>query len=275
MKIKMIALDMDGTVLLDDYQSISKRSKETIEAAINKGIEIVPATGRARGQIPQSITAIEGIQYAVISNGATVIDLKSNRVIASNYIGAGTVKKIAAILRKKNLFYEIYYQGQSYIQQDLFDQIENIDRFDPGHVEFIKRECQRVDSVFDLAMTHATEIEKINIAFLPDQLYDLAWQKFSRYKGIFLTMPIPNVIEITHRKTNKGQGLKQLCEDLKISPNELMVIGDSDNDIHMFEYAGFPVAVANATPELKALAKAQTLSYLDDGVAHAIEKYVL
>lgn len=275
MNIKLIALDMDGTTLQNDFRSISARNKEAIAAAIQKGLVVVPATGRIQGQLPQSITDIDGICYAITSNGAVVINLKTDKLIYSNYLGAGTVKKMVSVLNKRNLFYGVYYQGENYIQKGSFDQIDNIKEFDQGHVDFVESASFYVDSVYDFALEHASEIEKIDIPFLSDNDLRVLMQKFSRYKGVFLTGPIPNTIEVTHRDTNKGQALKELCHELKINPQDVMAIGDSDNDLKMFKVAGFPVAMENATKEIKALAKVETRHYLEDGVAHAIEKFVL
>ncbi len=275
MKIKLIALDMDGTLLLDDFRSISPRNKEALEAAIKKGIEVVPATGRIRGHIPESVTEIEGMHYLISSNGAIVYDLKADALISANYIGSGTVEKIISVLNKRQLFYGVYYKGDNYIQKGAFDRLENTQQFDPGHLDFVRSVSLTVDSLYDFVLEHRSAIEKIDIPFLSDHELRVLWQKFSNYKGIVLTGPIPNTIEVSHYKSNKREGLRELCHKLKINPQEVMAIGDSDNDLEMFEFAGFTVAMENATDELKALAKEHTLHYLEDGVAHAIEKFVL
>ena len=116
MKIKLIALDMDGTLLLDDFRSVSKRNKEALEAVIRRGVHVVPATGRIRCQVPESVTAIEGIRYLITSNGAIVYDFEADKLISANYIGSGTVEKVIAVLQKRSLFYGIYYKGNNYIE---------------------------------------------------------------------------------------------------------------------------------------------------------------
>lgn len=275
MKIKLIALDMDGTTLLDDFKSISRRNQEAIEAAIEKGIAVVPATGRNRALIPEAITAIQGIDYLVSSNGAIVNDLKSGEMISANYIGAGMIEKLIAVFAKKRTFYGINYQGENYIEKGSFDRLEDRDQFDSGHIDLVKSESIHVDSLSDFALAHKSSIEKIEILFLTDHQRRLYWQKFSNYKGLSLTAPIPDFIEVTHQKSNKAEGLRALCQHLKINPQQVMAIGDSDNDQEMFKFVGLPIAVENATAELKILAQAQTHHYLEDGVAHAIEKFAL
>ena len=90
-----------------------------------------------------------------------------------------------------------------------------------------------------------------------------------------LTKAIANNIEVNHRSANKGAGLKQLCQILKLEPGTVMAIGDSDNDLRMLEFAGLSIAMGNASDDIKAVANHVTLPFYEDGVAHAIEKYVM
>lgn len=275
MEIKLLALDMDGTTLLEDYQSISQRTKDALLAAIARGIQVVPATGRILGQLPESVVGIPGINYAVTSNGAAVTNLNTCEVISSNYIGAGSVKKIIKTLTRRNLFCEIYYQGKSYSELQYFENTEGINELSNDLVEFIRSQANKVDNIFDFTLEHASEIEKINIPFLTDQNKRNLWQKFSQIHGVTLTRAIANNIEVNHRSANKGDGLKQLCKALNLKPGNIMAIGDSDNDLRMIEFAGLGVAMGNASDDVKAIANHVTLPFDEDGVAHAIEKFIL
>ncbi|WP_373481601.1 Cof-type HAD-IIB family hydrolase [Acetobacterium sp.] len=275
MDIKLIALDMDGTTLQKDYMSISERTRIVLEKAIAKGIHVVPSTGRILGQLPKSVMSIPGINYAVTSNGAAVTNLNTNEVISSNYLGSGSVKKIMKTLTRRNLFCEVYYQGQSYGERRYFDMIGDRNELSEDLIAFIRSNAIAVDNVLDFTMENAAEIEKINIPLLSDKNLRVLWQKFSQIHGVTLTKAIANNIEVNHRLANKGSGLKQLCQILKLEPRNVMAIGDSDNDLRMLEFAGLSVAMGNASEEIKAIANHVTLPFYEDGVAHAIEKYVL
>ena len=85
----------------------------------------------------------------------------------------------------------------------------------------------------------------------------------------------PYFLEILDKRVNKGTGVKSLADVLDIKPEEIMAIGDQENDIAMIEYAGVGVAMDNAIPSVKEVANFVTKSNLEDGVAFAIEKYVL
>lgn len=275
MDIKLIALDMDGTTLQKDYMSISERTRKALESAIAKGIHVVPSTGRILGQLPESVVGIPGINYAVTSNGAAVTNLDTCEVISSNYLGSGSVKKIIKTLTRRNVFCEVYYQGQSYSQLRYFEEIGKKNGLSKDLIAFIRSKAKEVDNILDFTIEHASEIEKINIPLLSDKNLRVLWQKFSQIHGVTLTKAIANNIEVNHRSANKGAGLKQLCRILDLEPGNVMAIGDSDNDMRMLEFAGLAVAMGNAPAEAKALANHVTLPFYEDGVAHAIEKFVL
>lgn len=275
MDIKLIALDMDGTTLQKDYMSISDRTRNVLAKAIAKGIHVVPSTGRILGQLPESVVSIPGINYAVTSNGAAVTNLKTKEVISSNYLGSGSVKKIMKILTRRNIFCEIYYQGQSYGERRYFEMISKRNELSKELIAFIRSNATAVDDVLDFTIAHASEIEKINIPLLSEKNHRVLWQKFSQIHGVTLTKAIANNIEVNHRLANKGAGLKQLCRILKLEAGNVMAIGDSDNDLRMLEFAGLSVAMGNASEEIKAIANHVTLPFYEDGVADAIEKFVL
>lgn len=275
MDIKLIALDMDGTTLQKDYMSISQRTRRVLKEAIARGIHVVPSTGRILGQLPESVTSIPGINYAVTSNGAVVTNLNSSEVISSNYLGAGSVKKIITTLSRRKLFCEIYHKGQSYGELRYFEMIGERNDLSKDLIAFIRSKAKEVDNMLDFTIEHASEIEKINIPLLSDKNLRVLWQKFSQIHGVTLTKAIANNIEVNHRSANKGDGLKQLCRVLKLEPANVMAIGDSDNDLRMLQFAGLGVAMGNASADVKAVANHVTLSFDEDGVADAIEKFVL
>ncbi|PKM59013.1 MAG: hypothetical protein CVU99_15630 [Firmicutes bacterium HGW-Firmicutes-4] len=275
MDIKLIALDMDGTTLQKDYMSISEKTRIVLENAIAKGIHVVPSTGRILGQLPESVMSIPGINYAVTSNGAAVTNLNSGEVISSNYLGAGSVKKIISALTRRNLFCEVYHKGQSYGEWRYFEMIGEKSGLSKDLIAFIQSKAKEVDNILDFTKANASEIEKINIPLLSVNNHRVLWQKFSQIHGVTLTKAIANNIEVNHRSANKGAGLKQLCRILNLEPGNVMAIGDSDNDLRMLEFAGLSVAMGNAPEEIKAVANHVTLPFDEDGVAHAIEKYVL
>lgn len=86
MNIKLIALDMDGTVLLNDHTTITPRTLKTVQAAIDQGIEVVPASGRVLSILPRAFRQLRGINYALTSNGASVVNIHTGETIYHNAI---------------------------------------------------------------------------------------------------------------------------------------------------------------------------------------------
>ncbi|MGV8906822.1 MAG: Cof-type HAD-IIB family hydrolase [Acetobacterium sp.] len=275
MKIKLIALDMDGTTLRADHQTISPRTEKALRDAIALGIHVVPSTGRIFAQLPESVIGIPGVNYAVTSNGAAVVNLLTGEVISNNYIGSGSINKIMHMIARRKIFCEIYYKGHSYAEHHYFKKMIPTKTFPQGLIDMIQSKSKPVDSILEFTLAHASEIEKINIPLLSDQNHRNLWQKFSQIKGVTLTSAIANNIEVNHHSANKGEGLKQICRILKLEAKNVMAIGDSDNDLRMLQFAGLGVAMGNAPDDIKAITDKVTLSYTEDGVAHAIEKYVL
>lgn len=275
MKIKLIALDMDGTTLGADHQSISPRTETALKEAIKRGIHVVPSTGRIFGQLPASVIKIPGVDYAVTSNGAAVMNLLTGETISNMYIGSGSVRKVIQTIKRRKTFCEVYYKGQSYAEHGYFENLVGNMDFPQVLLDFIRDKSTHVDNISDFTLEHAAEIEKINISLLTGNNHRNLWQKFSQIKGVTLTCALANNIEVNHRSANKAQGLKEICKILKVNPQNVMAIGDSDNDRRMIAFAGLGVAMGNAPDDIKTLAQKVTLSYTEDGVAQAIERYAL
>ena len=113
MGIQLVALDMDGTVLLDDHLTVTPAVRRSIEQALAKGVTVVPATGRVAAMLPKVFYELDGIRYVINSNGASVWDRVENRVIYSNPIPAETVRQILQILEPYGLLTQIYCRGTS------------------------------------------------------------------------------------------------------------------------------------------------------------------
>ena len=118
--------------------------------------------------------------------------------------------------------------------------------------------------------------EKINLPYLPTpELREELWNKLLALGGLRLTSSIPDNLEINASGAHKGAGLKALCRHLKISTSQVMAIGDNGNDVTMLQCAGVSVAVADALPEALAAAKYRTSAHDEDGLAEAVERFLI
>ena len=119
-KIKMIGLDLDGT-LLTDRKEFTGRSKQALRAAIDSGIVVLIATGRPLTGIPEEIRSFPGMRYALTSNGAKVMDVWENRVVDEHLLRADLAEKALEICGKYDTLQEVYYDGVSYAPADKRD----------------------------------------------------------------------------------------------------------------------------------------------------------
>lgn len=241
-KIKLIAIDMDGT-LLNDQHEVTANTLKTLQQAVEKGIYVVLATGRgiSRIQIHDELMALQ--QPIIAANGADI------------YYHAGD--------NGEKLFIE-----RSSMEQ-LFTIINQVGIPYWGFT---------ADSLFENRAL--TDIEMASCLKLGVQSMDMA-QLLAFYE---LAKDIPNLeitksaetnYEINQIGVSKAYGVQKLCDTLNLTMDEVMCFGDSANDYKLFEVASFPVAMENAIPELKEVAKAMTTSNNDEGVSKAIQTFVL
>ncbi|MBS5950127.1 HAD family phosphatase [Clostridium sartagoforme] len=276
MKIKLIALDLDGT-LLDSNGIISNKTCDAIKEAIKKGIEIVPATGRNIGLICEEIKVIDGIRYAITSNGAAVIDLREERVIFSNFINSDILKRIIDLIKNYPIVIELYADGHAYVDKDVFDNPEKYN-LNENQIHLMSYNHILIDNFFDLIdeskdINWIKCVEKINIPFLNEDIKKKVLKSLSNeFDELKITSSGKDNIEINISSANKGNGLEKLVNILGIRLEEVAAIGDNNNDIEMIERSGLGIAMGNAIDEIKNKADYVTVDNDKNGAAEAIIK---
>lgn len=274
MNIKLLALDMDGTVLNDDHVTILNKTKDAIKKALDFGIIVIPATGRSRINIPIAFKELFDIKYIVSSNGAEVFDCLKNKVIYNNFLNCDSSEKIIKILDKNNISFEVYIDGRAYAEKNIPKEAVNYNSEYEEKRSLLKF-VEPVDNIREFIDKNKCSIEKINIPSLPKDMYEYMFKKLTDLGDTSLTTSMGRNIEINAKNCNKGDGLKFLCSYLNIFPENVMSIGDSGNDIEMLKFSGISVAMQNSMDKsVFEAAKFVTSSNEDGGVADAIEKYI-
>ena len=272
-KIKMIGLDLDGT-LLTDRKEFTDRSKRALRTAIDRGIVVLIATGRPLTGIPEEIRNFPGMRYALTSNGAKVMDVWENRVVDEHLLSAKLAEKALEICGKYDTLQEVYYDGVSYAPEDKRDLIPRYHK-NPNMWEYMRKTRTWVEDIFRMVRESDRGLDKIQMLFADMEERTKAWQELSEVEGLELVGSLGYNIEINAAGVNKGSGLVSLGRLLGIRREEIMACGDGDNDLLMLKEVGFGVAMANAEEEVKKAADYITLSNEEDGVADAIEKFAL
>ncbi len=272
---------MDGT-LLGDIRKVTTDNAKAIKEAQNQGIEVVVATGRDEKEARLPVKEAN-ITCPIISvNGAQSRDEKGN-ILSSFPINKEQANVIFDILRTNEIYFEVYtnrgtvsnnYEKALQTVVDFLlssgsdDDMETMreiakERFEVGAITL-------VDSYHNFLEQEDTIVLKVLAFSKDDQKRNLTRKKLLDIDQLAISASARDNIEITSIHAQKGLAVKAYAQKLGISMNDVMVIGDSFNDISMFEVAGVRVAMENAEQEVKELADFVTNSNEEDGVAFAI-----
>ncbi len=262
--LRLIATDLDGTLLRDD-KTISPRNAEAIRLAHQAGLQVVAATGRYLTSLPPLLTPI-GIDYAVASNGAQGYRLSTGELLFEDLISSEAVAAIMGYLTDElpgSRFEVVVDQGSRHCVEPgylaLILDIERL-RFPLEYHEMTRAELLDHEIV-KLAVRHPTAA--------PELLQETL--AASGLPGYHATTSGAPFLEISGAGVTKARGVSQLAALLGFEPHQVLAVGDARNDVELLEWAGTGVAMGNAVPEAIAAADHSTASNEEDGLALVIE----
>ena len=271
--IRLVAIDMDGTLLSND-KTLSVRNEQVINKVLNRGIFIVPATGRPVTGLPKVLLDNKSILYAICSNGAAIMDLNKNKVIFHCYLKQNITLQIIEALRPFDPILDIFAEGKIFTEQRNMKRLDNF-LIPSNMIPYIYKTRTCVDDISDFLQLNELHIEKVNLFFQNLDLRHQVGEILKNISGISITSSLNNNMEINHMNANKGFALKWLASYLGLHMKQVMALGDSNNDMEMLNVAGLAIAMENGTDDIKRIADNVTSSNQESGVAVAIEKYVL
>lgn len=273
--IKMVGLDLDGTTL--KYGDVfSERTLEAFRRAKERGVHIVIATGRTRKSLPPKLFEIPQVEYVITSNGAHITRLSDMEVIYENIIRSDAVESVVERTERLGYIMEAFIDGAAYIDSKIYKGMEERPQdFRYRDVDYVLNTRIPVDDVYRYTLEHSHNIENISITFPEEEDRRRLVNEFGDIPGITLTSSFQNNIEIGGETTSKAQALAYLLDLFGLNRDNLMACGDSPNDGKMIELAAVGVAMGNSHPYILDIADYVTDSCYDDGVAKAIERFVL
>ena len=272
-QIKMIGLDLDGT-LLNTQKELTANTRRVLAEAIDSGILVLMATGRPFTGIPEELRTFPGIHYALTSNGARVLDTDHNKLLIEQLLPMESAKKALRIFARYDTLSEIYFDGQGYADATKLDNVGKY-HHDPNMWNYVLTTRIAVPDIWDVIAKENRNMDKVQALFADMDEREAAWKELSELEDLELVGSLSYNIEINAAGVNKGTSLVALGEMLGIPRESIMACGDGDNDVHLLQEVGFGVAMANAQPQVKEAADYITASNDEDGVARAIEKYAL
>jgi len=272
--IKMIGLDLDGT-LLNSKKILTEHTRKVLAEALAKGVVILPATGRPLSGLPEEVLKFPGVKYALTANGARVIDMWEDEIIYENLVPYETAEKLLDIMDKYDTILEVYYDGVGFSSKQMLDRLDEF--FDDSAMAHYVRTTRRpVPDVREMFTRGKRPSDKVQAIFLNNEDKLNAWKEIEEtISNIEITGALSNNIEVNAAGVSKGKTLVNLGQLLGIKREEIMACGDGANDMDMIKEVGLGVAMANAVPCVKEVADVLTTSNDEEGVARAIEKYVL
>ncbi|MDR3349522.1 MAG: Cof-type HAD-IIB family hydrolase [Acidaminococcales bacterium] len=264
MRIKLIACDLDGT-LLNSGHTVSERTRAAINGARAAGARFCIITGRMFCSAVRFAEFLSLDTPLAAYNGALIKGAANGRVYFSQPIDRETAQEILSFAKANGFYLQKYVNDRLYVEKinekaRSYAQKVNVSAHAEG------------DAFYELSAPP----DKLLFIVDPAEKSAVAQAIERKFSGrVAITSSGPRFIEIIRIGVNKGEALAYIARFLRVGRRDVMACGDSFNDLEMLDFAGLSVAMNNAAPEIRAAADFVSLNNDEDGVALAIEKYVL
>lgn len=288
---KLVAIDLDGT-LLNSYGEVSNKNKEAIQKAIKKNVEVVLTSGRPIMSVKNLANEIGCNNYMICGNGAITYDIQNDKIVYNKFLEKAKVLQIIRICEENSIFYNVYtkdtiltknlnynilfYNQENAskpedkktritIMQNIEEYIQNREEEDYLKITICDNNKVIFGSIIRKLRT-IKDVDVLDVAHMSRKIIKDGTENVSM--EYFYT-------EITNTNVDKWQAIENLIEKLQIKREEVIAIGDNINDAEMVKNAGLGIMMGNSAPYIKEMADIVVSDNDNDGVAEAIEKYIL
>ncbi len=260
--IKMVVTDIDGTIYSPDC-GIKECVKECIRNLVNNGIYVAIATGRTYGSA-KSVADKLGIKCPLICYQGGLVNSYEGDILDVKYLDPEIAREIINDCRKKHIHLNVYVEDKLYVEDD--------NQYIKDYIGDKGIDYHLVNSFDELDFTKLNKLLAINYdcKFIDSLIEELR----AKYPQLYVVKSFDYFCEIANKEATKGNAIKFLAKKYGIALNEVLAIGDQNNDIEMVKTAGIGVAMGNGTPEIKAAADYITDTVQNDGFIKAINKFV-
>ena len=267
---------MDGTLLGKSQVAVSARNMAALQAALDKGIHVIPCTGRVYTMLPPQLLTYPGLRYFVTSHGARVYDREKNCTIYEDLTSPEHAAKLLELLEGKGLYNEIAANGKIYLEKAVADNLD-VSLVPEHHLWYIRDNCYTaVENPSAYFREHNIAVEKMNLYNIPKALQQEVFDAVTATG--FVRQLQDNAspeLEFSGKGLNKAKAMDFLLNVLGIGYEECLAIGDSATDQEAIRVCGIGVAMGNAAEDAKSVADFITAKNTEDGFAVAIDKFVL
>lgn len=259
MKYKLLALDIDGT-LLNSKSKLETKTVESIKSCLDKGVKVVLASGREYNAIKEylDILNITGEQATI--NGAVIVKGENKEIVKLHTIEKNIYKEILLKTREENINYLVFNEEDSYVDRECEE------------FKYLRERnicvCHHIKDCLDIK----TPTKVVGVCYTEDEK-----KRFNKIIEPY-NMPVmqtgPFYFEVCSQGVSKKSGIEYIAKINNIKREEIIAIGDSENDIEMIEYAGLGVAMGNAYDNVKKVSDYITDTNDNYGVSKVIEKFI-
>ena len=274
MDIRILSFDLDGT-FLDDNKGIPPENLRALEAAAERGVWIVPATGRIVAGLPDVLRTLPFMRYYITANGSYVYDLRENRAVARAEIPLDRALEFYRFADGIDALYDCYQDNWGYMTERMYHEALRVIP-NAGVRELIVKLRTPVPELKEYLAAKGADLQKLQLFFTDMDLRQRMIEELpGRFPDLAFSTSMPFNIEINARTATKGNALLALCRHLGLEPAQALALGDGTNDSDMLRSAGIGVAMENADEAVKAAADYVTGNNNDAGFAQAVERFVL
>ena len=272
MNVKLIAFDVDGT-LLDDDKHLPPENLAALQAAHAQGIFLVPATGRILKALPEELLAPGLFRYFIFANGALVYDLQEQQALYRARIEPELAVRLCTYMDTLPVLYDCYRGDCGYMTQWMYDRAPEFFETEPHILKLVKSLRRPVPDLKQKIQEDGLPLEKLQMFFRPEHMDERARQLElvpKLFPELIASSSLRNNIEINSARAGKGNALRALCEKLDLDTSESVAFGDGLNDADMLRAAGRGCAMQNAVPAVKEAADVTVETNNDAGVGKEI-----
>lgn len=269
--LRMIALDLDGTLLRSD-KTLSPRAKRILETYIQQGTHVVVASGRSYDSLPQEVLAVSGIDYAITSNGVAICHRPTGQKLFYFPLKPPCTRQLLSLIETYQADFEVFLDGVPYADADFVAHPTAYGLPDAA-TSYIQTTRKPVRDLFAFTQEHIQELDCLDFITIDQQKRVILAQQLNQISGIYVTSSVPHLLEISDASAGKGPALRRLAQYLDIPREQIAAFGNEENDLDMIEFAGVGVAVANSPAHVRDCADYVTQSNDEDGVAAFLERY--
>lgn len=286
---KLVAVDLDGT-LLNQYGMVTENTKNIIKQTIEKGIDVIIASGRPIDSIQTIAKEIGSEKYFIAGNGALIYDIQKNEIIYDKFLSKEKVLEIIKICEENSISYNVYTNqtilAKALKYNVLYYQKENLKKEESKQTkisiienmyEYVKNKkeekflkmtiCDDNQTVFQSIIRKLRKIEGIEVLDVSHMARKTIKQGTEQIKIEYY------YTEITMKNVDKWDALEFLMKKMNVRREEVIAIGDNVNDKKMIQEAGLGVAMGGSTPVVTQVADYVTTSNSEEGVVKVLEKF--